>query len=89
MRQPTKQRYWRIQQIYRKLAKAKLSHELCLEILKDFFNMKDSNTMDRILTKPEEELEEYPHSDLDEIWVDARLNKHFSQLINTKETIQE
>ncbi|WP_156039673.1 hypothetical protein [Aureispira sp. CCB-QB1] len=83
MRESTQQRYQRIQAFYRRLSKAKLSHEFCLEILCDFFNVKNPRTIERVIVKELGEIEPYEHQDLDRLWIDGRIRKHLEAIAPT------
>lgn len=80
MRQSTKQRYQRIQAFYRRLSKAKLSHEFCLDILCDFFNVKNPRTIERVIIMELGAITDYEHQDLDELWIDGRIRKHLEEV---------
>ena len=80
MRKSTQQRYQRIQTFYRLLSKAKLSHEFCLQIIADFFCMKNTVTPGVIIQKDLGEMEPYENEDLDKLWIDARIRKHLEEI---------
>lgn len=88
MRKSTEQRYQRIQAFYRRLSKAKLSHEFCLEIICDFFNLENSGHLGQIISKDLGDLEEYENQDLDNNWIDARIRKHLEEIAPITELLE-
>lgn len=88
MRQSTQQRYQRVQHFYRRLSKAKLSHEFCLEVVGDFFNLEGKNHIGQIMAKDLGEIPAYEHQDLDDAWIDGRIRKHLEEIAPIKELEQ-
>lgn len=95
MRESTKRRYQRIQHFNRRLSKARLSYEFRLGIIKDFFNMEDNRTIEKIIVKELDQTSPYIHQDLDDIWIDGRIRKHYAEIapttieLNNQEQIEE
>lgn len=78
MRAITQQRNRRVQEAYRFLSQFALRHELCLQIIGEFFSLTQHQHINNIL-KEDLEPYEYEHEDLDRKWFEARVKKHMDQ----------
>lgn len=82
MRTATQLRHKRIQEAHIWLSRYGLSHELCLQIICEFFGISDHKHISSILKKTLEEVPDYPHQDLDNQWLEARVKKHMDTIRN-------
>jgi hypothetical protein len=63
----------------------RLSHQFILDIIKEFFCIQNDATVSQIISADLEPTASFEHDDLDMIWIERRVQKHFKEQIKTTE----
>lgn len=81
----TNTKYCRIQSFYRKLSGMRLNHQFCIDIIKEFFCIENDVTVSKIISADLDPGTSFEHDDLDMIWIERRVQKHFKEQLKTTE----